>query len=143
MNARTILTEKGGGVRSINPDALVYAALEAMAEHKVGALMVVEDGQLVGVISERDYTRKVVLKGRASKSTQVAEIMTDQPVTVGPDAGLEECMALMAKNRIRHLPVTEEGAILGVISSTDALNLALTQKDLIIQQLEQYIAPGP
>ena len=143
MNARTILAEKGGGVRSITPDALVFAALEAMAEHKVGALMVVEGNQLVGVISERDYTRKVVLKGRASKSTQVAEIMTDRPVTVGPDAGLEEGMALMAKNRIRHLPVTENGAILGVISSTDALNLALTQKDLIIQQLEQYIAPGP
>ena len=106
-------------------------------------IVVVEGNQLVGVISERDYTRKVVLKGRASKSTQVAEIMTDRPVTVRPDAGLEECMALMAKNRIRHLPVTENGAILGVISSTDALNLALTQKDLIIQQLEQYIAPGP
>ena len=143
MNARTILAEKGGGVRLITPDALVFAALEAMAEHKVGALMVVDGNQLVGVISERDYTRKVVLKGRASKSTQVAEIMTDRPVTVGPDAGLEECMALMAKNRIRHLPVTENGIILGVISSTDALNLALTQKDLIIQQLEQYIAPGP
>ena len=143
MNARTILAEKGGGVRSIAPDALVYTALEAMAEHKVGALMVVEGGRLVGVISERDYTRKIVLKGRSSKSTTVSEIMTADPVGVQPEATLEDCMALMSEKKVRHLPVTEEGKVLGVISATDTLDLALTQNDRIIQQLEQYIAPGP
>ena len=143
MNARNILEGKGYEVRSIAPDALVFEALEAMAGHKVGALMVVENDRLIGVISERDYTRKVVLKDRSSKSTMVSEIMTPDPVQVEPDATLEDCMAIMGQKRVRHLPVTEEGKVLGVISSTDALSLALTQKDHIIQQLEQYIAPGP
>ncbi|MBC8326875.1 MAG: CBS domain-containing protein [Verrucomicrobia subdivision 3 bacterium] len=143
MNAKTILEDKSTGVRSIEPDATVFEAVRLMDEFKVGALMVVDEGQLVGIISERDYTRKVVLKDRSSKSTQVSEIMTRDLVQISPDASLEECMAVMGQNRVRHLPVTEAGKILGVITSTDLLILSLNQKDHIIQQLEQYIAPGP
>jgi len=143
MNARSILEDKDTGVRSIGPEATVFEAVRLMDEHKVGALMVLDAGQLVGIISERDYTRKVVLKDRSSKSTQVAEIMTRDLVQIGSEASLEECMAVMGEHRVRHLPVTEGGEVLGVISSNDLLVLSLNQKDHIIQQLEQYIAPGP
>jgi signal-transduction protein with cAMP-binding, CBS, and nucleotidyltransferase domain len=134
MNARSILQEKGFCVRSIEPNATVLEALQSMDEYKVGALM---------VISERHCARKVMLKELSSKSTRVSEVMEREPVQVSPEASLEECMAIMGKHRVRHVPVTEEGKVLGVISSNDLLNLALTQKDHIIQQLEQYIAPGP
>jgi CBS domain-containing protein len=114
-----------------------------MDEYKVGALMVVENDLLIGVISERHCARKVLLKELSQKNTRVSEVMEREPVQVGPESSLEECMAIMGKHRVRHVPVTEEGKVLGVISSNDLLNLALTQKDHIIQQLEQYIAPGP
>ena len=143
MNARSILQEKGFCVRSIEPNATVLEALQSMDEYKVGALMVVENDLLTGVISERHCARKVMLKELSSKSTRVSEVMAREPVQVGPEASLEECMAIMGKHRVRHVPVTQEGKVLGVISSNDLLNLALTQKDHIIQQLEQYIAPGP
>ena len=143
MNARSILQEKGFCVRSIEPSATVLEALQSMDEYKVGALMVVENDLLTGVISERHCARKVMLKELSSKSTRVSEVMAREPVQVSPEASLEECMAIMGKHRVRHVPVTEEGKVLGVISSNDLLNLALTQKDHIIQQLEQYIAPGP
>lgn len=143
MNAKSILEEKNTGVRSIGPDATVFEAVRMMDEYKIGALMVLDAGQLVGIISERDYTRKVVLKDRSSKSTQVAEIMTRDLVQIGLEASLEECMAVMGEHRVRHLPVTEGGEVFGVISSNDLLVLSLNQKDHIIQQLEQYIAPGP
>ena len=143
MNARSILQEKGFCVRSIEPNATVLEALQSMDEYKVGALMVVENDLLTGVISERHFARKVMLKELSSKSTRVSEVMAREPVQVSPEASLEECMAIMGKHRVRHVPVTEEGKVLGVISSNDLLNLALTQKDHIIQQLEQYIAPGP
>ena len=143
MNARSILQEKGFCVRSIEPNATVLEALQSMDEYKVGALMVVENDLLTGVISERHCARKVMLKELSSKSTRVSEVMACEPVQVSPEASLEECMAIMGKHRVRHVPVTEEGKVLGVISSNDLLNLALTQKDHIIQQLEQYIAPGP
>jgi CBS domain-containing protein len=143
MNARSILQDKGFCVRSTPPDATVLEALQSMDRYKVGALMVVENGLLIGVISERHCARKVMLKELSSKTTRVSEIMAREPVQVGPESTLEECMAIMGKHRVRHVPVTEEGKVLGVISSNDLLNLALTQKDHIIQQLEQYIAPGP
>ena len=97
----------------------------------------------MGIVSERDYTRKVMLKNRSSRNTSVQEIMTTEPATISPRADLEECMGLMAERRIRHLPVAEQGHVLGVISSTDLLKLAIQQKDYVIEQLEQYIAPGP
>ncbi len=143
MNAKSILEDKDTGMRSIEPDATVYEAVRMMDEYKIGALMVLDAGQLVGIISERDYTRKVVLKDRSSKSTQVSEIMTRDLVQIAPESSLEECMAVMGEHRVRHLPVTDKGNVLGVISSNDLLILSLNQKDHIIQQLEQYIAPGP
>ena len=143
MNARNILEDKGFCVRSIAPDATVLEALRSMNKHKVGALMVLENDLLVGVISERHCARRVMLKELPTKTTLVSEIMATDPVQLGPDASLDECMSVMGKHRVRHVPVTENGKVLGVISSNDLLNLALTQKDHIIQQLEQYIAPGP
>ena len=143
MNAYSLLEEKGFLVREIDPDAMVFGAVRLMDDYQVGALMVVEKDRLVGVISERDYTRKVVLKNRSSKTARVREIMTREPVTVSPRTDLEDCMSVMAKRRIRHLPVAEQGHVLGVISSTDLLKLAIQQKDYVIEQLEQYIAPGP
>ena len=142
MNAREILKDRHGVVRSIPPDATVFQAVRAMDKFKVGALMVIDNRKLVGIISERDYTRKVVLKERSSKSTKVSEIMTRKVIQVDPEANLEKCMNVMGNNRVRHLPVVEKGKVLGVISSTDLLLLTVSQKDHIIEQLERYIAPG-
>jgi len=142
MNAREILKDRHGVIRKVAPDATVFKAVKAMDKFKVGALMVIDDGKLVGVISERDYTRKVVLKDRSSKTTKVSEIMTIKVAQVGPEAGIEKCMDIMGKRRIRHLPVVEKGKVLGVISSTDLLLLTVSEKDHIIDQLERYIAPG-
>ncbi|HJN89486.1 MAG TPA: CBS domain-containing protein [Verrucomicrobiota bacterium] len=142
MNAREILKDRQGIVRSVAPDATVFEAVKAMDKFKVGALMVIDDGQLVGIISERDYTRKVVLKDRSSKSTKVSQIMTRKVAQVDPEANQEKCMDIMGKSRIRHLPVVENGKVLGVISSTDLLLLTVSEKDHIIEQLERYIAPG-
>ena len=143
MNAHSILEDKGFCVRSIAPDVTVLEALRLMNKHKVGALMVLENDLLVGVISERHCARRVMLKELPTKTTLVSVIMATDPVQLGPDASLDECMTVMGKHRVRHVPVTENGKVLGVISSNDLLNLALTQKDHIIKQLEQYIAPGP
>ena len=142
MNAREILKDRQGIVRSATPDTTVFEAIRAMDRFKVGALMVIDKGKLVGIISERDYTRKVVLKDRSSKSTKVSEIMSRKVTQVDPEANLEKCMNVMGNNRVRHLPVVEKGKVLGVISSTDLLLLTVSQKDHIIEQLERYIAPG-
>ena len=142
MNAREILKDRQGIVRSATPDTTVFEAIKAMDRFKVGALMVIDKGKLVGIISERDYTRKVVLKDRSSKSTKVSEIMTRKVTQVDPEANLEKCMNVMGNNRVRHLPVVEKGKVLGVISSTDLLLLTVSQKDHSIEQLERYIAPG-
>ena len=142
MNAREILKDRQGIIRSATPDTTVFEAIKAMDRFKVGALMVIDKGKLVGIISERDYTRKVVLKNRSSKSTKVSEIMTRKVTQVDPEANLEKCMNVMGNNRVRHLPVVEKGKVLGVISSTDLLLLTVSQKDHIIEQLERYIAPG-
>ncbi len=142
MNAREILKDRQGIVRSATPDTTVFEAIKAMDRFKVGALMVIDKGKLVGIISERDYTRKVVLKDRSSKSTKVSEIMSHKVTQVDPEANLEKCMNVMGNNRVRPLPVVEKGKVLGVISSTDLLLLTVSQKDHIIEQLERYIAPG-
>ena len=143
MNARSILEGKGFCVRSIAPDATVLEALQSMNKYKVGALMVLKNDLLVGVISERHCARRAMLKNLPSKTTRVSELMATEPVQVGPEASFDECRAVMGKHRVRHMPVTEEGKVLGVISSNDLLNLTITQQDHIIKQLEQYIAPGP
>ena len=136
---RDILEAKGRDVWSIAPDASVYDAIKVMAEKSIGALLVVEGGQLVGIISERDYARKVILQGRSSKTTPVREIMTSRVIYTHPDQNIEECMAVMTEKRIRHLPVLEQGRLVGVISIGDLVKSIIVEQKFIIEQLEKYI----
>ncbi len=136
---RDILEVKGFSVWSIGPDASVFDALKLMAEKDVGALVVLDGGNLVGIISERDYARKVVLLGRASPTTQVKEIMTTDVVCVDPEQNVDECMAVVTEKRIRHLPVLENGKLLGLISIGDLVKSIITEQQFIIEQLERYI----
>jgi CBS domain-containing protein len=137
---KELLRVKGYQVWSIGPDATVYEALTLMAEKDVGALLVLDSaGQLVGILSERDYARKIVLKGKTSRETPVREIMTEKVVWVRPDQTIEECMALMTNKHIRHLPVMEEGRLLGVISIGDVVKDIISEQEFVIAQLENYI----
>ena len=124
---------------TVPPDATVYSALEVMAEHGVGALLVMDGDRLVGVVSERDYARKVILLDRESRTTAVAEIMTSDLHTVAPAASVPECMTLMTEQRIRHLPVLEQGRVVGVISIGDVVKHVISDQESLIAQLEQYI----
>ena len=135
----SILRRKGREVFSLPPHASVYDAIEMMADKHVGALLVISEGKLVGVISERDYARKVILKGRASKETRVDEIMTRSIITVGPEHRVDECMRIMTDNRIRHLPVMEGEKVLGIISIGDLVNWIISAQEQAIDQLENYI----
>jgi CBS domain-containing protein len=134
-----ILRQKGGVFWSVAPDAMVIDALKLMAEKDVGALLVLGAGRLAGIISERDYARKVILKGKTSLQTPVREIMTQVVVTVRPGNTVEECMGLMTEKRIRHLPVVVEGQVVGVISIGDVVKASLDAKDFVIKQLGNYI----
>ncbi len=138
-----ILSGKGGVVWSVPPDATVLEAIQMMADKNVGALLVTKDNHLVGIISERDYTRKVVLKGRSSKDTPVREIISGKVISVSPDHTVEECMRLMTEHRIRHLPVVQGAKILGVISIGDLVNSIISHQTSAIQQLETYITGYP
>jgi CBS domain-containing protein len=135
----TILKRKGSEVFSIAPDATVYEAIEMLADRHVGALLVIVEGKLAGVISERDYARKVILKGRASKETRVDEIMTSDVITVSPEHRVDECMALMTENRIRHLPVVDGGKVTGMISIGDVVKWIISAQEEAIGHLENYI----
>lgn len=134
-----ILEAKGHAVWSVRPDASVYEALTLLAEKDVGALLVMEGDRLVGILSERDYARKVVLQGRVSRETPVHEIMTSRVAFVRPEHTVDECMALMAEHDIRHLPVLDDDTVVGVISVGDVLRAIIAEKDLIIERLENYI----
>ena len=136
---KDILQEKGTQVYAISPDATVYEALQLMADKNVGALMVMEGDTAVGLISERDYARKIVLKGRFSKDVPVREIMTADVIRVGPDDDVEYCMELMTEKRIRHLPVFKNDQLIGIISIGDIVNTIIKHKEEIIEQLENYI----
>jgi CBS domain-containing protein len=135
-----ILKAKGSHVYSVRPNATVYEALQKMAEHNIGALVVTNgDEEVVGVFSERDYARKVVLKDRSSREMTVDEIMSTSVVTVTPNTTVDECMYCMTANRCRHLPVVERNKIVGMVSIGDLVNWIMTAQDGMIHQLEDYI----
>jgi CBS domain-containing protein len=135
-----ILKHKGSQVYSIAPDATVYEALEKMADKNLGALVVMDGTDLVGIFSERDYVRKVILKGRSSKEMFVHEIMSSPVETVTPRTTLDQCMYRMTDKRCRHLPVVDEGRVVGIVSIGDLVNWIIRVQDLTIHQLEDYIS---
>ena len=137
---RDILAVKGRDVWSIGPNASVYDAMKLMADKGIGALLVMEGEKLVGIISERDYARKVILQGRSSRTTSVHEIMTTRVAYAEPEQNIEECMALMTEIRVRHLPVIEAGEVRGVISIGDLVKSIIAEQKFIIEQLERYIS---
>jgi len=137
---KRLLDSKSGGVVTITPDASVFNALELMAERDIGALIVVHDGQVVGILSERDYARKVILHNKSSRDITVDEIMTDRVLYVGLTHTVEECMTLMTDKRIRHLPVMDGDRLVGVLSIGDLVKASIDDRDFTIRQLEIYIA---
>ena len=136
---RDILEIKGREVWSIGPSESVFDALKLMAEKGIGALVVLEAGKVVGIISERDYARKVILQGRSSPTTLVSEIMTARVAYAQLQQNIDECMAIMTEKRIRHLPVMEDGLLIGVISIGDLVKSIIAEQRFIIEQLERYI----
>ena len=136
---RDILKIKGGDVWSVAAGATVFEALRLMAEKEVGALVVMDARRMARIISERDYARKIVLLGRTSPNTRVEEIMSSQVVCTHPDQFIEECMAIMTDKRIRHLPVMEEGKLVGIISIGDLVKTIISEQKFTIEQLERYI----
>ncbi len=135
-----LLAAKGHDIWSVPPASTVFAALQLMAEKRVGALLVLDEGSLVRVFSERDYARKVILKDKSSKDTQVADIMSSKVVTVRPDQSIEECMSLMTEKRVRHLPVMDSENLVGMISIGDAVKAVIAEQEEVIEQLEHYIS---
>ena len=134
-----ILAHKGSAVWSIAPNAMVYDAIQLMADKNVGALPVVENGKLVGIISERDYTRKVILKGKSSKDTPVRDIMTEELMTAHSTESVSECMRVMTDKRVRHLPVMEGSKMIGIVSIGDLVRRIISAQTATIDNLEKYI----
>jgi len=134
-----LLKEKGNTIYSIDPNDSVYEALKMMADKNVGALLVIEDDNVVGIFSERDYARKGILMGRASKDTPVRDIMTTSVYYVRPNQSIQDCLALFTDKRVRHLPVMEGKKLLGVVSIGDVVKGIITDQESAIQQLEEYI----
>jgi CBS domain-containing protein len=137
-----ILKVKGPDVCCVEPRATVYEALAVMADRNIGALLVLEGGRVVGIFSERDYARQVILKGRASKDTPVRDVMTARVMFVSAERSLDECMALMTDRHIRHLPVLAEGELAGIVSIGDVVKAVISEKEFLISQLENYINSG-
>jgi CBS domain-containing protein len=134
-----ILAKKGNLIFSVTPDTTVFKALEVMSEKNVNALLVMEDSKLAGIFTEKDYARKVVLKGKTSKSMLIKELMTSDLITVTPDSSIDECMQLMTNKFIRHLPVLEHGQVTGIISIGDVVKFIIDEQKFIIENLEHYI----
>lgn len=139
ITIRQLLDQKGGKILSIHPDATVFDAIAKMAENDIGSLVVIEREGLVGIITERHYSRNVVLKGKTSPTTPVREIMEKNVITVRPEQRVEECMALMTTKRVRHLPVMEGGKLVGIISIGDLVKSIISNQKFVIDQLEHYI----
>ncbi len=138
---RDVLADKGKKVVTVSPDSTILEALSIMKAESIGAVLVVDDaGEIAGILSERDYARKVVLDGKSSKDTAVSEIMTTKLAVIGPDNTVEEAMALMSEKRCRHLPVLEDGRLCGVISIGDVVRAVIQDKEVLINQLERYIS---
>ena len=135
-----LLHHKGTALWSIAPEATVFEAIKLMADKNIGSLLVMSGDRLVGVFTERDYTRKIALQGKRSKETQVREILSGKIVSVTPHQTVEECMRLMTENRVRHLPVVENGKAIGVVSIGDLVNWTISAQDATIAQMEQYIS---
>jgi CBS domain-containing protein len=138
-----ILHHKGSQVWSVSPESMVFDAIQLMADKNIGALLVIEGGKLVGIMTERDYTRKVALKGKSSKQTPVREIVSGQIIHATPEHTVEECMRLMTEHRVRHLPVMEGENILGIVSIGDLVNWIISAQTTTIQQLQAYISGYP
>jgi len=138
-----ILTQKGTTVWCISPEATVFEAIQMMADKNIGAVLVTENGKLLGILTERDYTRKVALKGRSSKQTPVKEILSAECIQVTPAHTVEECMRLMTAHRVRHLPVLNGGQILGIVSIGDLVNWIISAQNSTIHQLQTYITGYP
>lgn len=137
---KDIIEAKTKGVWTIEPTASVFDAISQMADKQIGALLVTENSRVIGIITERDYSRKVVLQGRSSKHTLVSEIMTKQVIFVRPGQPMEECMALMTDKHIRHLPVLEGKRLIGMVSIGDVVKAVISEKDFVIDQLTNYIS---
>jgi CBS domain-containing protein len=140
---REILLNKGKSIHSISPDDTIFNALKLMADNKIGALLVIDKEEIVGIMSERDYARKVVLEGKSSRNSTVKEIMSQKVIYVKVDQLVEECMALMIEKRIRHLPVFENEKLTGLISIGDVVKAVIDEKEFVISQLVQYIKSTP
>lgn len=134
-----ILKHKGDHIYSVDPIETVYEAISIMAEKEIGALLVMQEGHPVGIISERDYTRKVILKDKSSKATRVSEIMTSELVTVDSHAHIDDCVALMNEHHIRHLPVIDEGVVVGMLSARDLFSAIINEQAHTIEHLEHYV----
>jgi CBS domain-containing protein len=136
---RDILNKKGSDAYSISPQATVYEALQVMADKNIGAVLVIDKGKLVGIFSERDYARKVILKGKASKETLVSDLMTKNILYVSPDKNVEDCMFLMTTKHVRHLPVMEDDRLEGIISINDVVKIIISEQKFAIDTLEKYM----
>ena len=137
-----LLNNKSKEIWSIGPDATVYEALQKMAEKDAGALLVTEQGNLVGIFTERDYARKLILKGRFSKDTAVSELMTHEVLYVEPNNTIEDCMVMMTARRVRHLPVMENGKLAGIVTIGDIVKQVIWEQESTIHELEKYITGG-
>src|SRR5512143_1177668 len=139
ITIQQVLRAKGHGYFAVPPSTSTYEALEFMAEKNIGALLVVDEGKLVGVFSERDYARKVILKGKSSRTTTVGELMSSPPICASPELTIGECMVMMNSNHIRHLPVMNNGEVTGVVSIGDVVGAIIRSQEATITQLESYI----
>jgi|SRR5688500_1184961 CBS domain-containing protein len=137
---KDILRTKGNNVYAVEPSIMVYKAIELMCEKNIGGLLIVNEGKLEGIFTERDYARKLILKGKSSKTTSISDLMTKNPITITPENTIEDCMDLMTGKFIRHLPVVEDGKLVGLISIGDVVKQIIEEQKDIIEHLENYIS---